>query len=77
MNWQAMQEKERALEAYLVASARLGDRRAMSGLVRLRGPRLLAHATRLLGERDAAHDVVQESLTPIPRVSMSAELTLL
>ena len=62
-----MQEKERALEAYLVASARLGDRRAMSGLVRLRGPRLLAHATRLLGERDAAHDVVQEAWAEILR----------
>lgn len=62
-----MTAKERALDAYLVASARLGDRRAMSQLVELRGPRLLAHATRLLGERESARDVVQESWVEILR----------
>lgn len=62
-----MTAKERALDAYLVASARLGDRRAMSQLVALRGPRLLAHATRLLGEREVARDVVQESWVEILR----------
>jgi RNA polymerase sigma-70 factor (ECF subfamily) len=59
--------KERALEAYLVASARLGDRRAMSLLVRLRGPRLMAHAARLLGDRDVARDMVQEAWAEILR----------
>ena len=62
-----MSEKDRALDAYLVASARLGDRRAMARLVRLRGPRLLAHATRLLGEREAARDVVQDAWVEILR----------
>ncbi|MEJ2022293.1 MAG: sigma factor [Maritimibacter sp.] len=56
-----MREKKIALEAYLVASARLGDTRALNRLVALHGPRLLTHAARLLGERDAAHDVVQEA----------------
>lgn len=62
-----MNAAERALEAYLVASARLGDRRALSQLVRLRGPRLFAHAARLLGEREAARDVVQEAWVEILR----------
>jgi RNA polymerase sigma-70 factor (ECF subfamily) len=62
-----MAEKDRALEAYLVAGARLGDRRAMGRLVALRGPRLLAHAVRLLGERDGAADVVQEAWVEILR----------
>jgi RNA polymerase sigma factor (sigma-70 family) len=62
-----MSAKERALDAYLVASARTGDRRAMARLVALRGPRLLAHATRLLGEREGAHDVVQEAWVEILR----------
>lgn len=62
-----MSGKDRALDAYLVAGARLGDRRAMGRLVALRGPRLLAHATRLLGEREAARDVVQEAWVEILR----------
>ncbi|WP_373353303.1 RNA polymerase sigma factor [Pseudoroseicyclus sp. CXY001] len=60
-------EKERALGAYLVASARTGDRRAMDGLVRLHGPRLFAHAARLLGEREGARDAVQEAWVEILR----------
>jgi len=62
-----MHAKDRALEAYLVSAARMGDRRAMAGLVELCGPRLLAHATRLLGERDGAGDVVQEAWVEIMR----------
>lgn len=62
-----MTAKERALDAWLVANARLGDRRAMNRLVELRGPRLLAHASRLLGEREGAFDVVQESWVEILR----------
>lgn len=61
------QNREKALEAYLVAAARTGDRRAMEGLVRLRGPRMLAHATRLIGDREAARDVVQEAWSEILR----------
>ena len=59
--------KERALEAFLVSSARLGDPHAFGRLVELRGGRLMAHAVRLLGERDGAHDVVQEAWIEILR----------
>jgi RNA polymerase sigma factor (sigma-70 family) len=62
-----VREKKIALEAYLVASARLGDTRALNRLVALHGPRLLTHAARLLGERDAAHDMVQEAWIEIMR----------
>lgn len=62
-----MKPAERALEAYLVASARLGDRRALSRLVELRGARLHAHAVRLMGEREAARDIVQEAWVEILR----------
>lgn len=62
-----MSAKERALDAWLVAAARTGDRRAMARLVEARGPRLLAHATRLLGEREGAADVVQEAWVEILR----------
>ena len=51
--------KRRALEAYLVASAKTGDRAAMDKLVRLLQPRLLGHAYRLLGDLDGARDVTQ------------------
>jgi RNA polymerase sigma-70 factor (ECF subfamily) len=57
----------RALEAYLVAAARLGDRAAAERLVRLTAPRLAAHAVRLLGEVEAARDVVQEAWAEIFR----------
>ncbi|HHC30141.1 MAG TPA: sigma-70 family RNA polymerase sigma factor [Rhodobacterales bacterium] len=62
-----MTDKARALDAWLVANARLGDKRAMAQLVERRGPRLLAHATRLLGEREGARDVVQEAWVEIMR----------
>jgi RNA polymerase sigma factor (sigma-70 family) len=54
-------ERERVLDAYLVASARLGDRKALSLLVERWHGKLLAHAWRLLGDREAAKDSVQES----------------
>lgn len=54
-----MMRKEQALEAYLIAGAQSGEWAAKERSVRLRGPRLLAHATRLLGERELARDVVQ------------------
>lgn len=56
-----MRKTEQILEEYLVASARLGDRVALSRLVSIRGPRLLAHAGRLLGDAEDARDVVQEA----------------
>ena len=62
-----MRRESRILEDYLVASARLGDRRAFARLVELRGPRLLSHATRLLGNREEARDAVQDSWVDIYR----------
>ena len=58
---------EQVLEEYLVAAAKAGDRGAMGQLARLRGPRLLAHATRLLGDAEAARDVVQAAWVEILR----------
>jgi len=54
-------DKERILDAYLVASARLGDREALGILVRRWNGKLLAHAWRLLRDQDGAKDAVQES----------------
>ena len=56
-----MIDPKRSLEDYLVASARLGDRNAAAQLVELRGPRLLVHAARLLGDAEEARDVVQDA----------------
>jgi RNA polymerase sigma-70 factor (ECF subfamily) len=64
---------ERALDEYLVASARVGDRKALALLVRRWNGRLLAHAWRLLGDREAARDAVQdgwgEILRGLPRLA--------
>lgn len=62
-----MRRKSRILEDYLVASAKLGDRQAFARLVELRGPRLLSHATRLLGNREEARDAVQDGWIDIYR----------
>ena len=59
--------QRRALETYLVAAARTGDRGALGRLAELRGPRLLAHATRLLGHPEEARDAVQEAWIDILR----------
>jgi RNA polymerase sigma-70 factor (ECF subfamily) len=53
-------EEERILNAYLVASARIGDRRALASLVGRWNGKLLAHAARLLRDREGARDAVQE-----------------
>ena len=60
-------EKERILDAYLVVSARLGDSRALENLVRRWNGKLIAHAWRLLGEREGAKDAVQEAWTEVLR----------
>lgn len=66
------QDKERALDAFLVASARLGDRRAFGTLASRWNGRLLTHAWRLLGDEEAARDAVQsgwaEMLRGLPRL---------
>ncbi|WP_153769712.1 RNA polymerase sigma factor [Labrenzia sp. CE80] len=58
-------DKIKALEALLVLEARHGDRKAFSRLVELRTQRLLAHATRLCGDREAARDIAQEAWVQI------------
>lgn len=56
-----MSNRKRSLEEFLVASAKCGDREALTQLVALRGPRLLVHAARLIGDREDAKDIVQEA----------------
>lgn len=60
-------EKGRLLDAYLVASARLGDRKALANLVRRWNGKLVAHAWRLLGDEEGAKDAVQEGWAEILR----------
>jgi RNA polymerase sigma factor (sigma-70 family) len=59
--------KERALDAFLVASARAGDRRSFGVLVTKWDAKLRAHAWRLLGDLDQVGDVVQQSWADIVR----------
>ncbi len=58
---------ERVLFAYLVAAHRSGDGKALGQLVSASSPRLYAHAVRLLGEREDAQDILQESWSEIVR----------
>jgi RNA polymerase sigma-70 factor (ECF subfamily) len=60
-------EAERALDAYLIASARTGDARAFAALFKRWNARLSSHAWRLLGDREAAADAVQEAWAEIVR----------
>lgn len=60
-------DRVRILDAYLVASARLGDRKALGILAQRWNGKLLAHAWRLLRDREGAKDAVQESWTEILR----------
>lgn len=61
------QNKLKTLEALLVLDAKSGNHQAIARLVELRGPRLHAHAVRLSGEHDAAHDILQEAWIQIIR----------
>ena len=60
-------DRERILDAYLVASARLGDRDALDILVRRWNRKLIAHAWRLLRDAEGAKDAVQEAWVEILR----------
>lgn len=62
-----MRDRERVLDAYLIASARLGDRKALETLAQRWNAKLIAHASRLLGDRESARDAVQEGWTEILR----------
>lgn len=57
--------RDKALEAYLAASARIGDRRSAAALAAIWHPRFLAHAWRLLGDRDLAREAAQDAWTEI------------
>lgn len=61
------QSAERALDEFLVASARVGDRRAFELLVHRWHGRFLAHAWRLLGDREKARDAAQDAWIEIVR----------
>jgi len=63
----SQQPAERALDEFLVASARTGDRKAFALLVRRWNGKLLAHAWRLLGDAEGAKDAVQEGWAEIVR----------
>ena len=58
---------ERALDAFLVASARVGDRKAFALLIGRWNGKLLAHAWRLLGDAEGARDAVQDAWAEIVR----------
>ena len=58
-------DKSKAYEAYLVAAARTGDRRAADHLVRRWTPMLWRYAYRMMGDSEMTADVVQESWAAI------------
>jgi RNA polymerase sigma-70 factor (ECF subfamily) len=59
--------KEEALDGFLVASARLGDRRAFEQLVIRWDAKLRAHAWRLLGDAEQAREATQDGWAEIVR----------
>ena len=59
--------REQLLDEYLVASARLGDRKAFDLLARRWGRKLLAHAWRLTGDVDLAREAAQDGWIEIVR----------
>lgn len=59
--------KEQLLDEYLVASARIGDRKAFDLLARRWQGRLVAHAWRLTGDVDLAREAAQEGWVEIVR----------
>ena len=59
--------KEQLLDEYLVASARVGDRKAFELLARRWQGKLVAHAWRLTGDVDLARDAAQEGWIEILR----------
>ncbi|MEO7793840.1 MAG: RNA polymerase sigma factor [Thermoanaerobaculia bacterium] len=57
----------RLFDEYLAAAARAGDREAFGRLAERWQPKLVAHAWRLMGDAEAARDVVQDAWTDIVR----------
>jgi DNA-directed RNA polymerase specialized sigma24 family protein len=66
---------DRSLDSYLAAAARAGDRQAREALVRRWDSKLAGLAWRLLGERSAVEDAVQDAwidiLKGLPRLKAS------
>ena len=60
-------DKERVYDAYLVASARMGDQQAWLRLVTRWQPRFLGHAYRLLGNADLAAEAAQDAWLEVLR----------
>lgn len=60
-------KKDKAYIAYLAGLSRLGEPAAFEKLVQHFSPRLFAHAFRLLGHREEAHDAVQDAWVEILR----------
>lgn len=54
-------DEKRLIDAYFVLAAQAGDKTAIETLVRRWQPKLLAHAWRLSGDREAARDAVQDA----------------
>ncbi|MBT8145558.1 MAG: RNA polymerase sigma factor [Gammaproteobacteria bacterium] len=59
--------KEKSFNEWLVINSQLGDKSAFEQLLERWQPRLLAYATRRLGDRELAREVVQECLMGITR----------
>lgn len=59
--------KEKSFNEWLVVNSQLGDKAAFDQLVLRWQPRLLAYATRRLGDRELAREVVQECLLSVTR----------
>lgn len=62
-----MRSKDKIYEEFLVASARLGDRKSLDALVKYRSPKLFSHACALMGNKDEASDILQEAWLEITR----------
>lgn len=60
-------QQARALDAYLAAAAKTGDRAALAALALRYERRLYRHAFRLVGETDLAADIAQDAWVDIVR----------
>lgn len=56
-----MSNRSKALDAYLAASAQMGDTKALAALAERWLPKFLGHAWRLTGDGDLARDIAQEA----------------
>ncbi len=60
-------EKARALDGYLAAAAKLGDRAALRALAMRYDRKLCRHAGRLVGDAEMARDIAQDAWVDIVR----------